>query len=77
MPYDNDGISIRVYPRRVRIAVPNCADSKLVMWVFCQNQTMDDPFNQGQVLGPIQMIKYVVARGFNLQEFSHGLLGVS
>ena len=77
MPYESDGISVRVYPRRVRIAVPNCADTKLVMWVICQNQTMEDPFNFGRTLGPIPMIKYVVARGFNLQEFSHGLLGGS
>ena len=76
-PYESNGISIRVYPQRVRIAVPNCADSNLVMWVMCQNPVVEDPFNPGQMLGPIPMIKYVVSRGLNLQEYSHGLLGES
>lgn len=75
MPYDSDGVSVKAYPGRVRISVPNCADSKLVMWVFCQNQSMEDPFNDGQMLGPIPMIRYVVSRGLNLQEYSHGILG--
>ena len=73
-PYNSAGINIRVYPTRVRIAVPNCADTMLVMWVTCQNLDLEDPRN-GNMLRNISMIKYVVSRGLNLQEFSHGLLG--
>ena len=73
-PYNSDGINIRVYRNRVRIAVPNCADTMLVMWVTCQNLDLENPID-GSMLRNISMIKYVVSRGLNLQEFSHGLLG--
>ena len=68
--YSSGGISIRVYPsRRVRISVPNCADVNLVMWVHCLNAIIDSL--------PVQMIRFVIARGFNLDETSHGILGRS
>ncbi|XP_064388219.1 uncharacterized protein LOC135336386 [Halichondria panicea] len=53
--------------------VPNCAHLSLVMWVFCQNSTLmayDADDNPVTV-----MMKFVIARGFNLQERSHGLIG--
>ena len=61
--FDQDGISVRKYPRRVRIAAPNCENVMLVMWVICENRNNND------------MIKFVIARGVNLRPTSHGLLG--
>ena len=61
--FEQDGISVRKYPRRVRIAAPNCENVMLVMWVICENRNNND------------MIKFVIARGVNLRPTSHGLLG--
>ena len=69
--YRMAGISVRRYPNRVRIAVPNCVDHDLVMWVFCQSGTFE--YNDMTFQAP--MIRFVIARGFNLQETSHGILG--
>ena len=69
--YRMGGIFVRKYPTRVRIAVPNCEDHDLVMWVFCQTAT----FENGNMTFDAPMIRYVIARGFNLAETSHGILG--
>ena len=69
--YRMGGISVRKYPTRVRIAVPNCEDHDLVMWVFCQSGT----FENGNATFEAPMIRYVIARGLNLAETSHGILG--
>ena len=69
--YRMKGISVRKYPTPVRIAVPNCEDDDLVMWVFCQTGT----FVGGNMTFDAPMIRFVIARGFNLAETSHGLLG--
>ena len=69
--YRMGGISVRKYPTRVRIAVPNCEDHDLVMWVFCQTGT----FENETATFEAPMIRYVIARGFNLAETSHGILG--
>ena len=71
MPYRMAGISVRKYTNRVRIA-PNCEDHDLVMWVFCLNITFT--YNYTSTLQS-PMIRFVIARGFNLQETSHGILG--
>ena len=70
-----DGISVKRYVNssRVRISIPNCGDTMLVMWVFCKDGQVEDPvtweyFN-------ISYIQYVVMRGLNLNERSHGLIG--
>ena len=69
-----DGISVKRYDaRRVRISVPNCGDTMLVMWVMCRNGSVEDPvtweyFN-------INFIRFVVMRGLNLNDHSHGLIG--
>ena len=63
--YNQDGIRVRRRTNRIRISVPNCENTdSLVMWVICQDQ--GEP-----------MIKFVVARGFNLRPTSHGLIGKS
>ena len=69
--YRMGGISVRKYPTRVRIAVPNCEDHDLVMWVFCRSGT----FENGNATFEAPMIRYVIARGLNLAETSHGILG--
>lgn len=61
--YNQDGINIRRRTNRVRIAVPNCQNVGLVLWVICEVRS-------GQ-----NMIKLVTVRGFNLRPTSHGLIG--
>ena len=70
-----DGITVRQYPRsrRVRISVPNCADTMLVMWVFCRDGEVEDPVTW--VYFDVTFIRYVVMRGLNLNEQSHGIIG--
>jgi len=71
-----NGISIRLYSNRVRISVPNCDDMQLVMWVICLNQTLQGYDNNNDMISAdATMMKYVIARGFNLRETSHGILG--
>ena len=63
---DEDGISVWQKNDRVRIAVPNCDQLKLVMYVVCErSRTPENP----------DMIRFVVTRGVNLRPSSHGLLG--
>ena len=70
-----DGITVRQYlrSRRVRISVPNCADTMLVMWVFCRDGRVEDPVTW--VYFDVSFIRYVVMRGLNLNEQSHGIIG--
>lgn len=71
--YQSAGISVRRYPGRVRIAVPNCASTQLVMWVFCRSGTLRNP-TSGEDMAT-DMIRFVIARGLSLTEESHGLIG--
>ena len=74
--FSEGGISVRKYQHHVRIAVPNCAHADLVMWVICQNRTLTDYNDQGDAIRvSVTMMKFVIARGFNLQQSSHGILG--
>ncbi len=57
------GLSVRRYPNRVRISVPNCEQVTLVMWVRCVTRGGQD------------MLDFAVSRGTNLRPTSHGLLG--
>ena len=70
-----DGIHVKRYASssRVRISVPNCGDTMLVMWVFCKSGQVEDPVMR--LYFPVNFIRYVVMRGLNLDETSHGLLG--
>ena len=70
-----DGISVKRYVNasRVRISVPNCGDTMLVMWVFCKDGRVEDPVTWEYF--DISFIRYVVMRGLNLNERSHGLIG--
>ena len=70
-----DGIHVKRYASssRVRISVPNCGDTMLVMWVFCKSGQVEDPVTWDYF--PVNFIRYVVMRGLNLNEKSHGLIG--
>jgi hypothetical protein len=72
---DFDGITVKRYPTssRVRISVPNCADTQLVMWVFCRKGEVEDPMTW--VYYNIDFLRFFVTRGLNLKEESHGLIG--
>ena len=63
--YNQDDVLVMRRTNRIRISVPNCNNINLVMWVICE------------VRGEQSMIKFVVARGFNLNPTSHGLIGKS
>ena len=69
-----DGIHVKHYTNssRVRISVPNCADTQLVMWLFCTSYQVDREFEDSIT---VNTIRYVVMRGLNLNEKSHGLIG--
>ena len=66
-------ISIHEFSNRVKIAVPNCGKTTLVMWIFCMDGTTED-LNTKQVF-PFRMMRFVVMRGLNLAPTSHGLIG--
>ena len=69
-----NGIYVRKIRNRVRIAVPNCREQDLVMWVFCQNNVLQSTIVPDTTFNA-EMIRFVISRGFSLQESSHGILG--
>ena len=70
-----NGIQVKRYTSssRVWISVPICVDTMLVMWVFCKSGQIQDLTTL--VYYPINYIRYVIMRGFSLNEKSHGLIG--
>jgi collagen type VI alpha len=71
--FRNYGIVIRQYSNRVRISVPNCDDKDLVMWVFCKTGRTEDPVTWEYF--SFNFLRFMVMRGLNLDERSHGLIG--
>ena len=73
--YMSANISVRHYPNRVRISVPNCDTLTLEMFLFCESRTMDDPESPtGRVT--TDMITFNILRGFNVEHsYGHGLIG--
>ena len=61
--YSLNGVSVRRHQHGVRVAVPNCENTPLVLWVLCES------------IRNTSMIKFVISRGVNLRPTSHGLLG--
>lgn len=61
--YSSYGVSVRRHHQGVRVAVPNCENVPLVLWVMCEETR-----NQS-------MIRLVISRGVNLRPTSHGILG--
>ena len=73
-PFRRAGLSVRPYPDRVRVSLPNCGgNSSLVMMVRCQTNDLADPFTG--VVFTADMLRFFMMRGFGLNENSHGLLG--
>ena len=71
--YSQNGISIRRYPRRVRVAVPNCRERNIIMWVTCETQEITN--YEGEVFTG-DMLRVDVMRGLNFgHQDSHGLIG--
>ena len=74
--FDQAGVSVRSFKERVRISVPNCDNQKLVMWVICEHGSLQlFGSDSDRTVYEARMIKFVVARGFNLQPTSHGIIG--
>ncbi len=75
--YTSAGISVRLYRNRVRISAPNCQDLDLVMWVFCERTELRGYPELGEpdIVVNVSMIRFVIARGLNIRESAHGLLG--
>ena len=75
--YSSAGISVRLYKNRIRISAPNCQDLDLVMWVFCEQSVLRGFPEQGEmnIAVDVEMLHFVIARGFNIRETAHGLLG--
>ena len=74
--YRSAGIFVRnQYSHHVRVSVPNCnGSSHLVMYIVCQRGlSVENPW--GGENFKANMLKFVIARGINLNENSHGLLG--
>ena len=70
--YQSNGIKVRKYSNQVRISVPNCVDTDLVMWAFCTSGRTEDPnWNYHE----FDFIRFVVMRELNLAEESHGIMG--
>ena len=75
--YSSAGISIRMYQNRVRISAPNCQDLDLVMWVLCVQNTLRGFPEQREpnITVDVDMLHFVIARGLNIRETAHGLIG--
>ena len=75
--FSSAGVSIRTYSNRVRISLPNCQDLDLVMWVFCERNELRGFPEQGEpdVNVGVDLLRFVIARGYNIRETAHGLLG--
>ena len=69
--YYQGGVSVRRYSNRVRVSVPNCADTTLVMWMVCQ----EAHFPHDGVTA--NLVNLVVMRGLNYGRVAHGILGNS
>ena len=77
--YSEGGITISRMAsiRRVRVSVPNCDESSLMMHIDCETRTLRDPFIAGRVL-ITNMMRFEVMRGLNFGHRSaHGLLGTA
>ena len=72
--YSSAGVSVRRYWNHVKVSVPNCDELTLVMWVFCDTNTLEHPFGGSDVVA--DMINLVVMRGLDFgHRNAHGLIG--
>lgn len=61
--FKQNGIRLRTYSDRVRIAVPNCEYIDLIMWVTREEVNRE------------RTLRLQVSRGYNLAPTSHGIIG--
>ena len=75
--FSSAGVSVRTYSNRVRISLPNCQDLDLVMWVLCERNKLRGFPEQGEpnINVGVDLLRFVIARGYNIRETAHGLLG--
>ena len=75
--YSSAGVSVRMYQNRVRISAPNCQNLDLVMWVLCEQNTLKGFPEQREpnITVDVNMLHFVIARGLNIRETAHGLIG--
>ncbi len=75
--YTSAGITVRMYRNRVRISAPNCQDLDFVMWMFCEQTELRGypALGEPDIVVNVSLIQFVIARGFNIRESAHGLLG--
>lgn len=73
--FSSGGITVSRSLNVIRIAVPNCNELSLTMWITCETQAIENPFGNGEkVTG--DMLKFTVTRGLNFgHNRTHGLLG--
>ena len=72
--FDMDGIMIRRYSQRVRVAVPNCQEQNLVMWITCETRTIQISVFDDPII--FDSIRFDVLRGLNFgHRDSHGIIG--
>ena len=73
--YCFDGITVRKYKNHVRIAVPNCGDTELVMYVFCITVRTEDPYTWEYY--SVDSLRFMVERGQLNHNLFHGIIGNS
>ena len=75
--YEFAGITVHRLFNRVRIVVPNCAGISLIMYVSCLNTTFRSraSTDENEIMFHALNLRFTIARGLDLAERSHGLLG--
>ena len=71
---NENNITIRHFSRRVRVAVPNCQEQSLVMWITCETRTVQNSVFDDPIV--FDSIRFDVMRGLNFRHRdSHGIIG--
>jgi hypothetical protein len=74
--FKDKGISVRKIQNRVRIAVPNCGEQRLIMWVTCETRTLTAPKTLVE-FKDFPVLRFDVKRGLNFGHVdSHGIIGM-
>jgi len=61
--YNDAGITVIRYKNRVKIVVPNCGKTELILWFICK------------AVHNAIISEFIIARGVNVRPTSHGLIG--
>ena len=76
LSYTVAGLQVRLLTSRVQVSIPNCAENGFNVYVVCESNFVEDDYNEGLFIGPIDMIKVAVTQGYNINEAAHGILGI-